>query len=353
MEGNRRMMHTPHPRAAYAANAANAANAGKWQRASRAGWVPLLMAALVAAPATGADYPGKPLRIIVPAAPGGGADFVARTLQAPLGAALGQPLVIENRAGASGTIGAESVARAAPDGYTLLMAQSTSVTIAPHLYKKLGYDTLTDFVPVTLAALAPNILVIHPKVPAASVKELIAHAKAHPGKLNYGSAGGGAPSHLAGELFNRMAGVTMVHVPYKGAGLAVNALLAGDIDVMFAPMVAVMPQVKAGRLRALAVTSAKPSLALPDLPVLADAGLPGYDVSSWFGLFAPANTPKAVIERVQQETAKVLRQADIRERFAREGAEPVGNTPAEFDAYVRAEYAKYARVVKEAGVRLD
>ena len=353
MEGNRRMMHTPHPRAAYAANAANAANAGKWQRASRAGWVPLLMAALVAAPAAGADYPGKPLRIIVPAAPGGGADFVARTLQAPLGAALGQPLVIENRAGASGTIGAESVARAAPDGYTLLMAQSTSVTIAPHLYKKLGYDTLTDFVPVTLAALAPNILVIHPKVPAASVKELIAHAKAHPGKLNYGSAGGGAPSHLAGELFNRMAGVTMVHVPYKGAGLAVNALLAGDIDVMFAPMVAVMPQVKAGRLRALAVTSAKPSLALPDLPVLADAGLSGYDVSSWFGLFAPANTPKAVIERVQQETAKVLRQADIRERFAREGAEPVGNTPAEFDAYVRAEYAKYARVVKEAGVRLD
>ena len=353
MEGNRRMMHTPHPRAAYAANAANAANAGKWQRASRAGWVPLLMAALVAAPAAGADYPAKPLRIIVPAAPGGGADFVARTLQAPLGAALGQPLVIENRAGASGTIGAESVARAAPDGYTLLMAQSTSVTIAPHLYKKLGYDTLTDFVPVTLAALAPNILVIHPKVPAASVKELIAHAKAHPGKLNYGSAGGGAPSHLAGELFNRMAGVTMVHVPYKGAGLAVNALLAGDIDVMFAPMVAVMPQVKVGRLRALAVTSAKPSLALPDLPVLADAGLPGYDVSSWFGLFAPANTPKAVIERVQQETAKVLRQADIRERFAREGAEPVGNTPAEFDAYVRAEYAKYARVVKEAGVRLD
>lgn len=308
----------------------------------------LLMAGLAAA-----DYPGKPVRIIVPAAPGGGADFVARTIQLPLGAALGQPLVIENRAGASGTIGAESVARAAPDGYTLLMAQSTSVTIAPHLYKKLNYETLTDFAPVTLVALAPNILVVHPKVPAASVRELIAHAKAHPGKLNYGSAGAGAPSHLAGELFNRMAGVSTVHVPYKGAGLAVNALLAGDIDAMFAPMVAVMPQVKSGRLRALAVTSAKPSLTLPDLPVLADAGLPGYDVSSWFGLFAPARTPKAVIERLQQEVAKVLRQADIKERFAREGAEPVGNTTQEFDAYVRAEHAKYAKVVKEAGVTLD
>jgi tripartite-type tricarboxylate transporter receptor subunit TctC len=297
-----------------------------------------------------ADYPEKPVRMIVPAAPGGGADFVARAIASSLGVNLGQPVIIENRAGASGTIGAELTAKAAPDGYTLLMAQSTSVTIAPHIYKKLNYDTLTDFAPVTLAALAPNILVVHPSVPANSVKELIALARAKPGALNFGSSGSGAPSHLAGEIFNSMAGVDMVHVPYKGAGLAVTALLGGTIQVMFAPMVAVMTQVKANRLRALGVTSTKPSQTAPDLPTIADSGLTGYEISSWFGIFAPARTPQAIVERLFQETAKVLKQAEIKERFAQEGAEPVGNTPKEFNAYVRAEYVKYAKVVKDTGV---
>ena len=310
--------------------------------------------AMVLAPAMArADYPEKPVRMIVPAAPGGGADFVARVIAAPLGANLGQPVVIENRAGASGTIGAELTAKSAPDGYTLLMAQSTSVTIAPHVYKKLNYDTLTDFAPVTLVALAPNILVVHPNVQANSVKELVALAKARPGTLNFGSSGSGAPSHLAGEMFKSMAGVNMVHVPYKGAGLAVTALLGGTIQVMFAPMVAVMTQVKANRLRALGVTSTKRSQTAPELPTIADSGLSGYEISSWFGIFAPARTPQSVVERLYQETAKVLKQTDMKERFAHEGAEPVGNTPKGFNAYVRAEYSKYAKVVKDTGVTAD
>jgi tripartite-type tricarboxylate transporter receptor subunit TctC len=300
-----------------------------------------------------AEYPDKPIRMIVPAAPGGGADFVARILGTKLTDAMGQSVVIDNRAGASGTIAAEGTAKAPADGHTLLMGQSTSVVIAPQLYTRLGYDTLRDLTPVTLVARVPNILVVHPGVAAASVKELIALAKARPDLLNFGSAGNGAPSHLAGEMFKSSAGVAMVHVPYKGAGLAVNALLAGEIQVMFAPSVAVLPQVKSGRLRALAVTSAARSSAVPDLPTLAESGLPGYDISSWFGLFAPANTPAAVVEKIYRETAKALQLPDVRERFSREGAEPVASTPAEFGAYVRSEFAKYAKLVRDTGIKAD
>ena len=283
-----------------------------------------------------AEYPDRSIRLIVPAAPGGGADFVARIVGAKLTESMGQPVVIDNRAGASGTIAAESTAKAAADGHTLFMGQSTSVVIAPQLYAKLGYDTLRDLTPVTLVA-----------------RVLIALAKVRPGFLNFGSAGNGAPSHLAGEMFKTAAGVTMVHVPYKGAGLAVNALLAGEIQVMFAPSVAVLPQVKAGRLRALAVTSAVRSPAMPDLPTLSESGLPGYDISSWFGLFAPAQTPGPVIDKLFRETARALQSPDVRERLSREGAEPVASSPAEFGAYVRSEFAKYAKLVKDTGIKPD
>ena len=309
--------------------------------------------AAIAFSAQAADYPEKPIRLLVPAAPGGGADFVARILGVKLTEALGQTVVVENRAGASGTIAADNAAKSTADGYTLLMGQSTSVVIAPHLYKKLGYDTLRDLAPVTLVAQVPNILVVHPSVPARTVSEFIALARAQPELLNYGSSGNGAPSHLAGEMFKSATGVKMVHVPYKGAGLAVNGLIAGEIQVMFAPIVAVLPQVKAGRLRALAVTSATRSAAAPELPTLAESGLPGYEISSWFGLFAPANTPAPVIERLYRETAKALQSPDVRERFAREGAEPVGSSPADFTGYVRAEYAKYTRIVRDSGIKAD
>jgi tripartite-type tricarboxylate transporter receptor subunit TctC len=314
--------------------------------------VALLMVAFSSA-TPAAEYPEKSIRLIVPAAPGGGADFVARIVGTKLTESMGQTVVVDNRAGASGTIAAESTAKATADGHTLLMGQSTSVVIAPQLYTKLGYDTLRDLIPITLVARVPNVLVVHPGVPAASVKELIALAKARPDLLNFGSAGNGAPSHLAGEMFKTAAGVAMVHVPYKGAGLAVNALLAGEIQIMFAPSVAVLPQVKAGRLRALAVASAARSSAMPELPTLAESGLAGYDISSWFGLFAPANTTAPVIEKIYRETAKVLQSPDVRERFGREGAEPVASTPAEFGAYVRSEFAKYARLVKDTGIKAD
>ena len=316
----------------------------------------LLTLALFTASSHAADPPypdNKPIRLIVPAAPGGGADFVARILGQKLGEALGQTVVVDNRAGASGTIAADNTAKASPDGHTLLIGQSTSIVIAPHMYAKLGYDTLRDLVPITLVAQLPNILVVHPSVKALSVKELIALAKARPDLLNYGSSGNGAPSHLAGEMFKSAAGVGMVHVPYKGAGPAVDDLLAGQIQLMFAPIVAVLPQVKAGRLRALAVTSSARSAAAPEVPTLAESGLPGYEISSWFGLFAPAGTPPAVVDRLYRESAKALQSADVRERFAQEGAEPMGSTPAEFGGYVKSEFAKYGRIVKGIGIKAE
>lgn len=299
------------------------------------------------------DYPSKPVRLIVPAAPGGGADFLARIVGVKLGEAMGQSVVIDNRAGASGTIAADATAKSAGDGHTVLMGQSTSIAIAPQLYQKLSYDTLRDLRPVTLVAEVPNVMVVHPSVPANSVKELIALAKAKPDFLNYGSSGNGAPSHLAGEMFKTATGTRLVHVPYKGAGPAVNALIAGEIQVMFAPIVAVLPQVKAGRLRALGLTSAARSAAIPDLPTLAESGLTGYEISSWFGLFVPSSTPAAVVDKLYRETTRVLKLPDVIERFAKEGAEPVGSAPADFNNYVRQEFVKYAKVIKDNGIKAD
>lgn len=298
-------------------------------------------------------YPSKPIRLLVPAAPGGGADFLARVVGPSLAEALGQSVVIENRSGASGTIAAEATAKAAGDGYTMLLGQSTSIVMAPHMYGKLGYETLRDLRPVTLVAEVPNVLVVNSSLPVRSVADLVALAKAKPDTLNYGSAGKGAPSHLAGELFEIATGAKMQHVPYRGAGPAVNALLAGEIQAMFAPMVAVLPQIKGGRLRALAVTSARRSSATPDLPTLAESGLKDFEITSWFGFFVPASTPAAVVDKLHLETAKVLRQAGVVERLGREGAEPVGNTPAEFNTYVRAEYAKFGKLIKDKDIKSD
>jgi tripartite-type tricarboxylate transporter receptor subunit TctC len=303
--------------------------------------------------AVAAEYPDRAVKVVVPASPGGGADFVTRILSVKLGEIMGQPIVVENRAGASGTIAADLVAKSTPNGYTLLMAQSTSAVIAPHLYKKLSYDPINDLTPVTLVALVPNMLVVNPSVPAKTVKEFIALARAKPGMLNFGSSGKGAPSHLAGESFKRAAGVDMVHVPYKGAGPAVNALISGEIQVMFAPMVSVLPHVKSGRLKAIAVTSAERSQSAPEIPTIAESGLPDFEINSWFGLFVPANTPGAIIDRLHRDTAAALKNPDVIARYASEGAEPGGNTPAQFSAFVRAEYVKYGKVVKDSGAQLE
>lgn len=309
--------------------------------------------ATLCASALAQDYPSKPLRLLVPAAPGGGADFLARIVGLKLTESLGQPVVIDNRAGASGTIAADTTAKAPPDGYTVLLGQSTSIVIAPQLYQKLNYDTLRDLQPVTLVAEVPNILVVNPNLPVTSVKELIALAKAKPDLLNFGSSGKGAPSHVAGEMFKSATGTQMTHVAYKGAGPSVNALISGEIQVMFAPIVAVLPHVKSGRLRALGVTSAARSPAIRELPTLAESGLPGYEISSWFGLFVPTGTPAPVVDKLYRETAIALKQPDVIERFAREGAEPVGNTPAEFKKYVTQEFDKYKKVIKDNGIKAD
>jgi tripartite-type tricarboxylate transporter receptor subunit TctC len=297
------------------------------------------------------DYPKRSVRLIVPAAPGGAADFFARLIGPKLSGALGQSVVIENRSGASGTIAADLTAKAPGDGYTVLIGQSTSMVVAPHMFEKLAYDTQKDLTPVTLVAEIPNVLVVHPSQPVNNVQELIALAKAKPGSLNYSSSGKGAPTHLAGEMFEIATGVQMTHVPYRGAGPATNALLAGEVQLMFGPAVAVMPQVRNGRIRALAVTSAQRSVAAPELPTLAESGLKGFEITSWFGLFVPSSTPAAVIDKLQRETAAALKQADVQARFAKEGAVAGGNAPAEFARFVRAEYQKFGKLIKEKGIK--
>jgi tripartite-type tricarboxylate transporter receptor subunit TctC len=299
------------------------------------------------------NYPNKPIKIIVPATAGGGADFIARTLSVQLGEYLGESIVIENKSGASGTIAAEYVAKSQPNGYLVLMAQSTSMVIAPHLYKSLNYDTIKDLTPVTQVAQMPFVLAINAKLPVNNVKEFIAYAKANPGKLNYSTSGNGAGSHLAGEMFNSATGAKMVHVPYKGAGPALNAVVAGEVQVAFIPIVAALPLVKDGRLKALAVTTATRSLAAKDLPTLAEVGLAGYDINTWFGMFVAANTPAPIVDLLYKETNKALKQPEIRDRFIKEGADPIGSTPAEFSALVKAEFVKFARVVKDSGAKIE
>ena len=300
-----------------------------------------------------ANYPNKAIRLVVPAAPGGAADFFARLVGPKLAEALGQSVVIENRSGASGTIAADLVAKSAGDGYTVLIGQSTSVVVAPHMYAKLNYDTRKDLTPITLVAEIPNVLVVHPSVPVNSVQDLINLGRSKPDTLNYGSSGNGAPTHLAGEMFEMATGAKIRHVPYRGAGPATNALLAGEVQVMFGPAVAVMPQVRSGRIKALAVTSAARSAVALELPTLAESGLKDFEITSWFGLFVPSGTPAAVVDKLHRETAKVLRLPDVQERFAKEGATAGGNAPAAFAEFVRAEYDKFGKLVKSKGITAD
>jgi tripartite-type tricarboxylate transporter receptor subunit TctC len=296
-------------------------------------------------------YPAKPIRMIVALAPGGGVDSTARIVGQKLTQAWGQPVPIENRPGAGGTIAAEAVARAAPDGYTLLMASSGHAS-TPSLYK-LPYDAITDFAPVTLVVVAPSVLVVHPSLPVRSVKEFVAFAKARPNELLFASSGNGSPPHMGMELLKLMTGIRMVHVPYKGTAPSITDLIAGRVSATASGAVSTMPHVNAGRLRALAVTSGKRSLGVPQLPTVAEAGIPGFANDVWFGLFAPAATPRNVVARLYEEISRAIAQPELKERMLASGLEPLGNSPDEFAAYFRAEVAKWSRVIRAAGIRLD
>ncbi len=311
------------------------------------------VAVLVMTGAAAQEYPSRPIRFIVPFPPGGGNDTMARTIGNKLAAALGQQFVVDNRAGAGGVIGAEMAARAAPDGYTLFLGGVASHGIVPNLQPRLGYDPVRDFAPVSLIASAPLILVVHPAVPAKSVKELVQLAKARPGQLNFASNGTGGSSHLAAELFEMMTGTDIVHVPYKGLSPALNDLLSGQVQLMFSSTVAMLPQVRAGRLRPLAMTSAKRSAAMPEVPTVAESGAPGYETVSWYGVLAPAGTARTVIDRLNHEIVKAVRLPDVRERLMGEGAEAVGGTPAEFAAHIKRELARWAQVIKQAKIKPD
>ena len=313
--------------------------------------VMLFAAALGAAQAQ--SYPAKPIRIVVPFPAGGIADLFARLIGQKFNEAWGQPAVVENRPGAGGNIGAEIVAKSPPDGYTLVMGSIGTHSVNISLFRKLAFDPIRDFAPVALVMEAEGLLVLHPSVPAKTVKELIALARARPGQLTYASAGNGTAGHLAGELFKSMAKVDMLHIPYKGNVPAITDLIAGQTSLLFATMPTVLPQVQAGRLRALAVTGAGRSPAAPELPNIAEAGLPGYEVTNWIGIFAPAGTPREIIHKLNGEILRVMQAPEIRTRLTNEGAKFTPMTPDEFAAFVKSEVAKWAKVVKDAGIRVD
>jgi tripartite-type tricarboxylate transporter receptor subunit TctC len=318
-----------------------------------------LAATLLAGPvrAQGA-WPTRPVHIVVPFAPAGTTDTLARALAPELGRVFGQPFIIDNKPGAGGNLGADQVAKSAPDGYTLLMGTVGTHAINPALYPRMPYDHVKDFVPITLVAGVPNVLVMNPaKADAYGIKgvpDLIRYARDHPGKLNMASSGNGTSIHLSGELFKTMTGTFMVHFPYRGSGPALLDLIGGNMDLMFDNLPSAMPQIKSGRLRALAVTSAERSAAMPDLPTVAEAGpLKGFEASSWFGLLAPAGTPMEIVNRVQQETARALATPALKERLLSQGAIPSGMSPAEFARLITAETTKWAEVVKTSGAKVD
>ena len=316
----------------------------------------LAVAATLAAAASEASaqaYPNRPVRILVPFPAGAGVDIVARMLGLPLTDLWGQATVVDNRPGAGGTIACELAAKAAPDGYTLLLGNISTFAMAPSLYKKVNYDPVQSFAPITVVNTSANVLVAHPSVPAATTQALIALAKAKPGQINYASAGSGTSPHLAAELFKSMAGVDLVHVPYKGSPQALTDLLGGQTQIMFASLVSALPHIRQARLRALGVTSLKRAAALPDLPAINEAGLRGYDVSVWMGIVAPAGTPPAIIAQLNRQIAALLQSPDIRERLAVQGLEAASNSPAEFRTYIASEVRKWAVVIKQAGVVAD
>ena len=304
-------------------------------------------------PAFTQSFPAKTARIVVPFPPGGPLDATGRLLAQQLSERWGQSIVVENKPGAGGNIGADYVAKSAPDGYTIVMGALSTHAVNPSLYAKMPYDAQKDFAPITLVAITPNVLVVNPALPVDSVRALIAYAKARPGQLSFGSGSIGSAGHLAGELFKIDAGVDIVHVPYKGAAPAMQALLAGDTQLMFDNLANAMAQVKAGTLRALAVTTAERSKLAPELPTMAESGLQGFDISTWFGLFAPAGTPPDVVAKWNADVTRILTAPDMRDRLLAQGAEPAPDSPADFARFIAAEAAKYARIVRTSGAKVD
>ena len=298
-------------------------------------------------------YPAKPIRLVVPQAPGGGNDTIARLIGQKLSQTLKQQVLVDNRAGAGGLIAAENVAKSPPDGYTLLLGNVATLAIIPNVQKKIPYDPLKDFEPVSLIATAPLLVVVHPSLPVTSIKQLIALAKAKPGQLNYASNGVGSSTHLATELFKVMTGTDMTHVPYKGLGPATTDLLSGQVQLMFSSAVAMVPHVKANRLRPIAITGAKRSSALPEIPTVAEAGVRDFEAGSWYGILAPAGTDRAIVDRLAREIAAATRTPEIQDRLGNEGVIPVGGTPGEFAAHIRREHARVAKVVKTSGAKFE
>jgi len=313
----------------------------------------IAMAALGATLALGQAYPSKPIRIVVPFAPGGSTDILTRTIAQRLGESWGQQVIADNRAGANGIIGADLIAKSAPDGYNLVMGSIGTHATNASLYAKMPYDTLNDFSPITLAALVELVLVVHPSVGANSVKELIALAKAKPGAMNYASGGQGASQHLAAELFKYMTGVKMEHLAYKGSGAALPDLLSGQVPIMFADMPLVTQHIQGGKLRALAVAGKQRNRALPGVPTVAEAGVPGYYALAWYGLFAPAGTPNEIITKLNGEVVRILHVPEVQERLRGIGADPVGNSPREFSEFQRAEMERWAKVIRAANIHVD
>jgi tripartite-type tricarboxylate transporter receptor subunit TctC len=315
----------------------------------------LLAMALAAAASHAAAqaYPSKPVRIIVPFSAGGGTDIVARAVGQKLAERWGQPVVVENRVGAGGMIGADAVAKSAPDGYTLLMCSPAEVAVNHHVYPKVPYDPARDFAPITLVTVTPLVVAAYPGLPVKDMRELVALAKAKPGTLGFATPGTASTQHLSGEMLMAAAGIKLVHIPYKGAGQSIPDVIGGQVPLGIYGILTISQQAKAGKLRVLAVTTPKRSAVAPDWPTLAESGFPGFDTSLWFGMLAPAATPRPIVGKIHDEVVRILKLPDVAERIASQGGEIVGNTPAEFAAFIAAESAKYARIIKEAGVRLD
>jgi tripartite-type tricarboxylate transporter receptor subunit TctC len=315
----------------------------------------LLCVAGVAAwqPAHGQSYPTKPIRMILPYPPGGGSDTIIRPFVQYLSERLGQQIVVDNRGGGGGAMGMEAVARAAPDGYTILTALTAQLAVNPALYQKLPYDPIKDFAPITLFADGPYLLVVSPSLPVKSVMELLEYARKNPDKISYASSGNGSGGHLAAELLKSMTGIKMVHIPYKGGGPALTGLLSGEAQVLFAPYASARGHIKEGRIRALGVTTARRPKAIPDIPTIAETGVPGYNTGVWYALLAPAGTPRAIIDRLHRETVAVLNKPEFNKLLVEQAIDPIGNTPEELAKFIKDELDKWAKVVKEAGIRIE
>jgi tripartite-type tricarboxylate transporter receptor subunit TctC len=314
--------------------------------------VAALLLFLASALTAAQDWPSRPVRLILPFPPGGGTDILGRLIAERLSASLGQPVVTENRGGAGGNVGAEAAARSAPDGYTIVLV-APSLAISPTLYSKINYDPVKDFAPVSLVATVPNVMITQPSLPAQNLQEFIAYVKGRPGALNFGSGGAGTSNHLAGELFNIVAGTKLVHVPYKGVNLAMQDVLAGNVHLVFIGIPAAAPHIKAGKLRALALVAPQRSGALPDVPTVAEAGLGDFEVTTWYGVLAPAGTPRSIVGRLNAELVKIMHSPELKEKLAATGTEPFTSTPEEFAAYIKREIAKWGDVIRKSGAKAD